>query len=67
MKKQLRREIRRKLADMPTDAAAQKSHAACAAMAELEQFRDADAVMLSGPIPNEVDCLPAALAAWRLS
>lgn len=65
MKAKLRREMKAALAAMPPDRVAQKSHAACSALARLEEFHAADAVMLYMPIRGEVDSTPLALAAWQ--
>jgi len=65
MKRHLRKEIKTKLAAMPADEAAAKSHAACAGLLELEEFQRAVSVMLYLPIPGEVDCIGIALSAWQ--
>ena len=65
MKQALRRQMRRKLAGMPAEAAAIKSRAACSAFAALAEFRDASTVMLYMPIAMEVDTVELTLAAWQ--
>ncbi len=65
MKQHLRKQIREKLAAMSDQTAAEKSHAACKSLVGLAEFHEAKNIMLYMPIPNEVDCLPAALAAWQ--
>ena len=64
-KPQLRAEIKQALSAMPADTAAAKSRRACRMLADLDEFRSAAAIMLYMPIPHEIDCIPAVLAAWQ--
>jgi len=64
-KPHLRTEMKEALAAMPAGAAADKSRRACRMLTALDEFQNAATVMLYMPIPQEIDCIPAALAAWR--
>jgi len=65
MKKHLRVEMKEKLAAMSSQAANEKSYAACMLLTGLPEFRNADVVMLYLPIPQEVDPAEVALHAWQ--
>lgn len=64
-KREIRQDVKRRLADMPADVAAAKSRAACAALVSLPEFRSAGAVMLFLSMPDEIDTTTALLAAWE--
>lgn len=65
MKPKLRDDLKLQLSKVDGDDASRRSHAACKALTDLPEFREASAVMAYMPIPHEVDSLPAVLAAWR--
>lgn len=64
-KPHLRTEMKKALSGMPAGAAAAKSRRACRMLVDLDEFTRATAVMLYMPISGEIDCIPAALAAWQ--
>ncbi len=64
-KPHLRTEMKKTLSAMPAGAAADKSRRACRMLTALDEFQNAATVMLYMPIPQEIDCIPAALAAWQ--
>ena len=65
MKPTLRKRMKATLAAMSPEQAAAQSLRACQRLIACPEFRQAQVVMLYMPIPREVDCLPAALAAWQ--
>lgn len=65
MKHHLRKEMKATLAAMPEKTAKDKSYAACKSLLELQEYRDAQVVMLYLPIPCEVDTAEIALHAWQ--
>jgi 5-formyltetrahydrofolate cyclo-ligase len=65
VKKQLRQQIRERLAAIrPADMQA-RSAAACALLCETEEYRRADVVMIFLSTVHEVDTAPIAIQAWR--
>ncbi len=64
-KPHLRTEMKKALSAMPAGAAGAKSRRACQMLVDLDEFRSAGAIMLYMPIPGEIDCMPAILAAWQ--
>lgn len=65
MKRRLRKQMKATLAAMSPEVAAAKSHAACARLLELDEYRRARSIMLYSPIAGEVDCIEIALSAWQ--
>ena len=65
MKHHLRKEMKATLAAMAEKTAKDKSYAACKSLLELQEYRDAQVVMLYLPIPQEVDTAEIALHAWQ--
>ena len=64
-KKQLRTELRKRLAALDTQAIHDRSNQAANHLAELPVFRKAEAIMLYLPLPGEVDVTTIALRAWQ--
>ena len=64
-KPHLRTEMKEALSAMPAGVAADKSRQACRMLVDLDEFQNAANIMLYMPIPQEIDCIPVALAAWR--
>jgi len=50
---------------MPPTVAHAKSMAACKRLQEMPEFRDAPSLMISLPIPYELDVTPLALRSWQ--
>ena len=67
MKCDVRKRMREILSAMPPEAVARKSRLACQAVAALEEFRSAEAIMTYLPIAGELNATAIALAAWRLA
>jgi len=65
MKHHLRKEMKERLAAISSEQARRKSGAACEALIALKEFRDAQAVMLYLPVPQEIDTAEIALSAWQ--
>ena len=63
-KRELRQELRRKLAAIPAEELQQRSAAACRRLSESEEYRRAEVVMLFLSTPGEVDTSQLALQAW---
>jgi 5-formyltetrahydrofolate cyclo-ligase len=65
MKNHLRKEMKRRLAEIPPAAIVARSQLACQALIATDEFRRSRCVMLYMPMPHEASPLPAALAAWQ--
>jgi 5-formyltetrahydrofolate cyclo-ligase len=65
VKKSLRDDIRRKLAEMEPAVAHAKSMAACKRLLAQPEFQKAQVVMIYLPMATEVDLAPVALRGWQ--
>ncbi len=63
-KRELRQELRRKLAAIPPVELQQRSALACRRLCETAEYRRAEVIMLFLSTPNEVDTTQLALQAW---
>ena len=64
-KKQLRKELRNRLAELSLEDICRRSVSACAKLFEQKEYRKAEVVMLFLSLPNEIDTTPIALRAWQ--
>ena len=65
MKRQLRKEMKAKLAAMSREEIRTKSSAACAALIALPEYQAARAIMLYLALPEEADTADIAMNAWQ--
>ena len=65
IKKALREQLREALSSVPPAQLHEHSHRACALLAETQEYRQAEIIMVFLSLPTEVDTTPLVLRAWR--
>jgi 5-formyltetrahydrofolate cyclo-ligase len=64
IKKELRQELRRRMADIPPEELSERSALACGRLVEVPEYRRAEIVMIFLSMPKEVDTRHIALHCW---
>ena len=65
IKKQLRNELRQKLAAIPSEQIAERSQQACERLFEQKEYRKAEVVMVFLSLPHEINTTPVVLRSWQ--
>lgn len=65
MKKALRDQLREALSCVPPAQLHERSHRACALLADTPEYRQAEIMMIFLSLPTEIDTTPLVLRAWR--